>query len=168
MANLALIQRPAGPAKPRIANLARGALIGGTVAGVVDIFAAAAINQASPALILKCIASGLVGPPALHGGVGAVVLGFILQVAMSLLIAAIFAAGAARLPILLRRPYGAGALFGVGVFAVMTFVVLPLSAAPHPKHAPSPAFIALNLAAMVLFGLIVSLSQARTQGRPAH
>jgi hypothetical protein len=161
MTNLILVQKPSAPAKPAIPRLARGVLIGGAIAGMVDIFAAAAISQANPALILKFIASGLVGPTALHGGAAAVVLGLILQVAMSLVIAAIFGLATLRLPILLRRPYSAGAAFGVCVFVVMTFVVLPLSAAPHPRHALALADIALNLAAMILFGLIVSLTQAR-------
>jgi hypothetical protein len=43
-------------------------LIGGMVAGILDIGAAAAINRKGPVAILHVIASGLLGPKALKGG----------------------------------------------------------------------------------------------------
>lgn len=138
----------------------RGVLIGGVLAGVVDIFAAVLINQAPPGLILRFIASGLVGKMAFQGAGPMMALGFGLQLAMAVLIAATYGAASLRLPALTRHPVSLGALFGVGVFIVMSFIVVPLSAAVHPKHPPSLAAIGQNLAAMVLFGLIVSLSQA--------
>jgi hypothetical protein len=48
----------------------------------------------------------------------------------------------------------------------MTFVVVPLSAAPHPKHAMSMNAIGVNLAAMIVFGLIVAVSQSRLGAKP--
>jgi hypothetical protein len=162
-------------AHPRAANadldfgaVLRGVLIGGTIAGVVDIFAAALINHVSVGLVLQVIASGLVGKASFAGGAPAVALGFVLQVLMSLIIAAVYGAGAVRLPILIRRPVAFGALFGVGVFVVMNFVVVPLSAAAHPKHPPTAAAIGTNLAAMIVFGLIVAISQARMGLRAAR
>lgn len=155
-------------ASPRAANTdsnlraaLRGALIGGTVAGVLDIFVAAVINGLGVGVILHAIASGLLGRASFAGGAATIVVGFVLQVAMSLIIAAIYGGAAMRLPVLVRRPASMGALFGVGVFIVMNFVVVPLSAAVHPKHPPSLAVVGLNLLAMILFGLIVALSQAR-------
>lgn len=85
---------------------------------------------------------------------------------MSVLIAAIYGLATLRPPVLLRRPIGAGAPFGIAVFLVMNLVVVPLSAAPHPRHPPSLSVIGLNLAAMILFGLIVAISQARSAVRP--
>jgi len=158
--NDASISQPAVTAG-MMGALLRGVLIGGSIAGIVDIFAAAAINHGNPGRILQFIATGLLGKASLHGGPPTVVLGFVLQVGMSLIIAAIYGFASLRLPVLVRRPISLGALYGVGVFIVMTFVVVPLSAAPHPKHAMSLTAIGLNLAAMILFGLIVAVSQSR-------
>ena len=143
----------------------RGILVGGTIAGIVDIFAAAAINHINPGFILQFIATGLIGKASLQGGAATMVLGFALQVGMSLIIAAIYGFASLRLPVLVRRPFSLGAFYGVGVFIVMTFVVVPLSAAPHPKHAMSVNAIGLNLAAMIVFGLIVAVSQSRLSAR---
>lgn len=164
MSQVSTAQRAEAPA---LGAMSLGAVIGGTVAGLIDIFAAALINQAPPGLILRFIASGLLGKAALHGGAGTIVLGLVLQIAMALLIAAIYGTASLRLPVLIRRPVSFGALFGVGVFVVMTFVVVPLSAAPHPKHLPTLSDIAPNLAAMVLFGLIVANAQAWAARRRA-
>ena len=54
-------------------------LLGGFVAGTIDIGAAALINIASPILILHFIAGGLLGKVALAGGTSAVLLGLVLQ-----------------------------------------------------------------------------------------
>jgi hypothetical protein len=137
----------------------RGVVIGGLVAGVVDISAAVAINHAPPGLILQAIASGVLGKASFHGGGASMMLGFVLQLVMSLIIAAVFGLASVRLSVLVRRPAGSGALYGVGVFIVMNFVVVPLSAA-HMKPRITLAFTAFNLAAMILFGLIVALTQA--------
>jgi uncharacterized membrane protein YagU involved in acid resistance len=131
-------------------------LAGGLLAGTLDVFVACAINRLPPTTILAAIASGLLGKAAFAGGAGVLILGFVLQEAMSLVIAKIYVLAAIQLPLLLRRPGAMGALYGVGVFAVMNFIVVPLSRAPAPHHPPSPRAIALNLAAMILFGLIVA------------
>ena len=156
----ALHEAPAAPTRDSSAVI-RGVLIGGLVAGVVDIAAAAAINRAPIGLILQAIASGLLGKASFHDGAASETVGFVLQLGMSLIIAAVYGVASTRLPTLIRRPVSMGALYGVGVFIVMNFVVVPLSAA-HMKPKVTLAFIGLNLAAMVLFGLIVALSQAWT------
>ena len=137
---------------------ARDILVGGLVAGTLDIFVAAAINSLPPGTILQAIASGLLGKAAFSGGATAMAIGFVAQEVMSLIIAAIFVLAARRAPILLRRPLISGALYGVAIFVVMNFVVVPLSAAWPRHHHPSVEGIALNFAAMILFGLIVALT----------
>ncbi|MEY2115474.1 MULTISPECIES: hypothetical protein [Rhodanobacter] len=73
---------------------------------------------------------------------------------MSLLIAAIFVFAAGRMAWLGRRWITAGLLYGVVVFVVMEYVVVPLSAAAKP-HFTALSFVE-NLLAMCLFGLIVA------------
>jgi hypothetical protein len=144
-------------------------LTGGIVAGTVDIHAACLINHVGPTLILKIIASGLFGFAALHGGNGMVAAGLALQWAMSLGIAAVFGAIARGVRLPRSRWILAGLAYGPIIFAVMSFVVIPLSAAVV-KHAPAPtpAAIGENLLAMLLFGLIVAGAWAGFQPRPGR
>jgi hypothetical protein len=131
-------------------------VLGGFLAGTIDIGAAALINNASPVVILKFIAGGLLGRPALAGGAFVAVLGFALQLAMSLVIAAIYVVAAGRwLPVLRRRWIAGGFAYGVVVFFVMNYVVVPLSAwAKWPRFTVDN--FAENMLAMLLFGVIVA------------
>lgn len=138
-------------------------LWGGFVAGTIDIGAAALINGISPMIILRAIASGLLGPAAFHGGLPVALLGLVLQWAMSLLIAAIFVVAAQRLAWMRQRWIAAGLAYGVVVFVVMEYVVVPLSAAMEPHF--TVVSLLENVAAMLLFGLIVSFFARRLQGR---
>jgi uncharacterized membrane protein YagU involved in acid resistance len=138
----------------RHANLS-AVLYGGFVAGTLDIGAAALINMISPIVILKAIASGVLGKPAFAGGTSVAILGLVLQWAMSLLIAAIFVFAARRLPRLVVHWPTWGVAYGVVVFFVMNYVVRPLSAA-WPKTHFTPASFVWNMLAMLLFGLIVA------------
>jgi hypothetical protein len=132
-------------------------LIGGMVAGILDIGAAAAINRKGPVAILHVIASGLLGAKALKGGSLTSALGFLLQLAMSIAIAAIYGLASLWLPILARMWIATGLAYGVGVFVVMTHVVVPLSAAPS-RPTPGISKITKDLLAMLGFGLIVAFA----------
>lgn len=136
-------------------NSIRTAVYAGLLAGTIDIGAASAINAAAPERVLRAVASGLLGRAAAHGGPWVPVLGMVLQWAMSIVIAGVFLAAAARAPILLRRWIPAGIAYGVIIFFVMNYVVVPLSAAVFKVHF-SPLSFAENMAAMLLFGLIVA------------
>jgi uncharacterized membrane protein YagU involved in acid resistance len=134
----------------------------GLIAGTVDIAAASLINTVNPLTILLAIASGLLGKAAFHGGGGTMVLGLVLQWGMSIIIAGIFALAAARIPALARRWVLNGALYGVVVFIVMNFVVVPLSVAPlKPGWALSAESVVKNLLAMLVFGWLVAYTANR-------
>ena len=137
-------------------DITRVAVIAGLVAGTIDIGAAALINHVGPALILQGIASGLLGMKSYAGGARTVTLGLVLQLAMSIAIAGIYAAAATRLAWLRSRPVLAGLVFGFGVFVVMNLIVVPLSAfGPKPAHI-SLIWLLLNILAMLVFGVIVA------------
>ncbi len=136
-------------------QLLSAVLLGGMIAGALDIGAAALINRTDPVTILRFIASGLIGPQALQGGPPAAVLGFLLQLAMGVVIAAIYGLASLWLPVLATMWIPAGVAYGVGVYVVMTYVVLPLSAAPKGGR-PGVAKIGKDLLAMIGFGLIVA------------
>lgn len=126
-------------------------IAGGLIAGTVDIGVAVAIYHVSAVAILHAIASGLLGKASYGGGMVTAALGLLLQWTMSLIIAAIFVLASARFSALSRRWLAAGLAYGVVIFVVMSFVVVPLSAAT-PKAKPSfPQFLA-----MLLFGVIIS------------
>ena len=133
---------------------------GGFVAGSIDIFAPALIYMVSPFRILQSIARGVLGAPSFDMGVTSAALGLVLQWLMSILIAFIFVFAALRLPLLTRRWIEAGLAYGVVVFGVMNYVVMPLSRVGKiPTFTPTT--FALNLLAMLLFGLIVAFFSRR-------
>jgi uncharacterized membrane protein YagU involved in acid resistance len=109
-------------------------LLGGIIAGTLDIGAASWINSAKPTRILQAIASGLLGKTAFDGGSATVALGLVLQWAMSIIIASIFVAAIQWRPLLKRHWVKAGLAYGVVIFLVMNYVVLPLSAIGHPPR----------------------------------
>lgn len=137
-------------------------LCAGFVAGTLDIGAAALIYRVSPTIVLHAIASGVLGPhAAFYGGAPTATLGLILQWAMSLLIAAIYVLAARRLPWLLQRWKRWGLLYGVVIFVIMNYVVVPLSGAGHGMPHFGLAEFVENLLAMLLFGLIVAFFAQR-------
>jgi uncharacterized membrane protein YagU involved in acid resistance len=142
---------------------------GGLVAGAVDIAAASTIFMVPPLRILRSVAAGLIGKTAAHdGGLTASLIGALCQEAISLVFAAFYViVGLRFLPVLLRRPWLCGAVYGVGVYVVMNYIVVPLSAVHG--HAPSqPMSILKNLGAMILYGLIIALFASRIRTEPAH
>jgi hypothetical protein len=130
----------------------------GLIAGTLDIGAACTINMIGPGPILRFIASGLLGAPLPHE-TWVYCLGLGLQWMMSIIIAAIFVLAATKIPALLRRWITAGIAYGIVVYFVMTFVVVPLSRAKS-GHVTMSSFVE-NLLAMILFGLVVAYMAQR-------
>lgn len=147
-------------------SLGKAAAITGLVAGTLDVFAASGINGVPPTIILRAIASGVLGARAYMAGSGPIWLGTGLQIAMSILIAAIYTLVATRMRVLWRRPVLFGLLYGLGIFIIMNMLVAPLSAATPRPHV-TLVWLLLNVAAMLVFGLIVSLGTARSGARLA-
>lgn len=128
---------------------------GGVIAGTVDIGAASLINSLSPRIILEAIASGVLGAASFRGGVPVQLLGLGLQWSMSLIITAIYVVAASRWASLARHALRGGVAYGMVIYLVMNYVVVPLSAAPF-SPSRHPFNVAANVLAMILFGLIVA------------
>ena len=141
-------------------------LWGGLIASSVDVFSASLINLLSPLLILRFIAAGLLGPGVIKGGLDISLIGLLLQWLMGLIIATIYVVAARRLAWMRRDWRLTGLAYGVVVYFVMTYVVLPLSALHHWTPFELKGFL-LNLAAMLLFALIVAWSAHRYLPRQA-
>ncbi len=130
-------------------------VLGGVVAATLDIGAAMLISGAGLTTILQFIASGLIGKAAFDGGTATAVLGAALQEALGLIIAAVFVSASLALPWLRRRWLAAGLAYGVMIYLVMNYVVMPLSAVGHfPKF--SVEGLVKNGLAMLAFGLIIA------------
>lgn len=151
---------------PSRRSIAAALLLGGLVAATLDIWAASLISGKDVGFILQFIASGLIGKSAFAGGFGTMILGAALQELMGLMIAAVFVLASLRLPWLRRRWVTAGLAYGAVIFAVMNYVVVPLSAIGQvPRF--SPESFAKNLAAMLAFGLIISAASRWRLGTEA-
>ena len=152
---------------PSTLTLARTALYAGVLAGALDIAAAIVTNLQVPArVVLQSVASGLLGPAAWRGGWPTAWLGLAAHFAIMLVIAVIFVAAAAAVPALRRFWLPVGVAFGVAVWVVMTFVVVPMSAAALP--APDLAAALKGLAIHILFvGLPIAWVSRRMMGAPA-
>jgi hypothetical protein len=147
-----------------MASIIKTSIYAGLVAGTIDIGAACTINMVAPGPILRFIASGLLGSPLPHEA-WVYCLGMVLQWLMSITITAIFVIAATKIPALLRRWVAAGIAYGIGVYFVMTFVVVPLSRAKS-GHIGMQSFIE-NLIAMIVFGLIVAYIAQRMSPKRA-
>jgi hypothetical protein len=145
-----------------IAAILTGALIAGTLdLSYAIIFSS--FHGVSATRVLQSVASGALGMAAYDGGLPTAVLGTSLHYLIAIAAAAIFFAAGRRWPLLRQRPVLAGAVFGIGVYVVMSFVVLPLSAYPHPLRF-TPSRVAANLLAhMILFGQPIAWSASRVQ-----
>lgn len=135
-------------------------LLGGIIAATIDIGAASLINNRSPVFIMQAIAGGLLGRATFQGGAGSAILGALLQEIMGILIATIYIVLSKTVPGLPRRWVMSGLIYGVIVFFVMNYVVVPLSALkalPHFK----PVKFAEDMSAMLLFGLIIAFFARR-------
>ena len=89
-------------------------------------------------------------------------LGVALQWAMSILIAAIYVFASTKIEMLRNRWLISGIAYGIPVYFVMEYVVVPLSAWHRaPRFSPVP--FAENMLAMMVFGLIIAFFASRAE-----
>jgi uncharacterized membrane protein YagU involved in acid resistance len=91
-------------------------------------------------------------------------LGCALHFLIALVAAAVYVVASRRLPVLIRRPVLSGLLYGVVVYVVMNWVVVPLSAIPRGPFRPGLA-ATLVVIHMLFVGLPIALATARFAGR---
>ncbi|MBI3714546.1 MAG: hypothetical protein HY255_00960 [Betaproteobacteria bacterium] len=158
------------PATPEYRTLAgqsglpRGVVYAWLTAGTLDICAAmltSTLRGGSATGVLRAVASGVLGKAAIGGGDGVAALGLFLHFFIMLAIATIFWLAAQRMAWLTQKPWLAGPLYGVAVYAVMNAVVLPLSAiAFTPLYTPTTLSIGIGVH-MVCVGLPIALITTR-------
>jgi hypothetical protein len=121
-------------------TLARAVALGGLTVGLLDGLDAViffGLRGVAPIRIFQAIAAGLLGPAAFQGGIRTAALGAILHFGIATTIVAVACLLGQRFPVFLRHPLPAGAAYGIGVWLVMNFIVIPLSAAtPAARSLP--------------------------------
>jgi hypothetical protein len=135
------------------------ALLASIAAGIPDVFAAAALSRSRPGRVLQIIASGLLGEASYTRGSASMALGLGLQIAMSFVIALIYNIAVSYVAGIGSSPLMFGALYGIVIFVVMNFVVVPLSRA-YPKPQRDLKAVAAMLIVMVLFAEIIAFIAA--------
>ena len=143
-------------------------ILGGLVAGVldaVDAVIAYGILGQNPVQVLQYVASGLLGSSAYAGftglGFANAGLGAALHFFIALVVAAVYYAGALKVPMLKSRPVTSGLIFGAAVFLFMTFLVLPNS-----NVTKNPFSLGLFLNGIIGHALFVGLPIALFAVRP--
>jgi uncharacterized membrane protein YagU involved in acid resistance len=111
--------------------------------------------------LLQSVASGLLGKASFDGGWATAALGLALHYAIVIVAAALFHAVARRWAWLRDEPVSAGLVYGIAIYGVMNFVVLPLSAYPYPMRFPLLMTATGLLVHMVGVGLPISLITRR-------
>ena len=98
------------------------------VVGVLDISSAIVIwYQRGTGLRrgLQGIAAGILGPKSVEGGIATALLGLAIHFFIALAVVSVFYLASRKIGLLLKQPLVAGALYGIVVYLVMYWVVLP-------------------------------------------
>lgn len=152
--------------QPRLSRPWYIVAVAGLLAGAFDIVFAFIFygwQGIGPALILRFIASGVLGRSAFTLGDWAVALGGALHFFIALCAASVYWIASRRCPLLTRRPLASGAAFGIAMYLVMHFVVLPLSRIGLQLQSLHDAIGEL-FSHIVLFGMVIALGAARARG----
>lgn len=142
-------------------------LVGGGLAALLDGIDAVVFYYlkfgVTPAPLFQSIAGGVLGVRTFRGGSATMFLGILLHCSIAIGAAAVFYLVSLRVAAFLQRPFVYGPLFGLAVYAVMHYVVLPLSAVP-PRAVPVPPveLVDLLIAHAMLVGLPIALMARRS------
>ena len=106
----------------------RAIVTAGLVVGVLDISSAIVIWwQRGVALQrgLQGIAAGLLGTRSIEGGMATAALGLAIHFFVTFVVVSVFYVANRKIPFLSKQPFVAGAFYGLGVYIVMYWIVLP-------------------------------------------
>lgn len=113
--------------------------------------------------VFQSIAVGVLGKASYEGGPATALLGAGLHVAMAIAFVAICIALGFRFRLLVEKPVIAGLLYGVGLYLVMNFVVMPLSRVGASPSFKSLDTMAMSLLAHMVFGVVCTLFARRAR-----
>jgi hypothetical protein len=149
-------------------SAARAILIGGLIAGALDITYACIFSYVRsgrmPVVILQSVASGALGRSAFEGGVKTAALGLGFHFLIALIAATVYYFASRVLRVMVTRAVICGILYGVCVYLVMNCVVLRISAihaTTWPWSYPKSVLIGGLLIHMFGIGLPIALAVRR-------
>ena len=119
---------------PQRIGAGRAVVTGWLAVGTVDILDAVImtlVRGGDPFRMLQGIASGLLGKASFEGGTATMLLGLGCHYFIAFAVVTTYVVASRRFAVLTRRWVGCGIAYGLGVWAFMNFVVIPLSAIGH-------------------------------------
>jgi uncharacterized membrane protein YagU involved in acid resistance len=156
--------------RPDHSRALRAIFWAGLTCGVMDISAAFITwwpKGILPSRILKGIASGLLGPDAYKGDWPTAGLGLAFHFLIAFSAATVFYLASRKLPFLTRHPFLSGPLYGVAVYLVMYWIVMPLSRYHHRPFTLTSTTIAI-VTHIICVGLPISLIIAHFSRSPSR
>jgi hypothetical protein len=121
-------------------SILRSIAFGGVMIGLLhliiqDGLVFSLLGQRSLILVVQYVASGAMGNAAFAGGLATALLGLIFHFLISMIVAGVFILSFYQIPLFHRNIMIGSLFYGICVFVVLYYVVLPLSAAPPvPLH----------------------------------
>ncbi len=111
--------------------------------------------------ILQSVASGLLGKASFEGGMATAALGIALHFFIALSMSAVYYLFAQYWPILRQYPILCGSVYGVGLYVVMNYVVVPILAASAGSK--DPLWIVLSIVVhALLIGVPIAYMTAKS------
>lgn len=157
----------ANPAEVRRLSAGLTILLAGLIAGLLDGLDAAIVisrmNRVSAERIFQFIASGLLGRASFGGGWPTALLGVVCHFVIATSAAGVYYVVSRKVPLLGRRPLLAGPIFGLAVFVVMQYVVVPLSATPKGRGLTPLAPVNLLISHIFCVGIPIALVVSRAE-----
>jgi hypothetical protein len=159
--------KTATDSRPNLLKVIAGAtLLVGTL-DIADALIFYALRGVPPIRILQGIASGLLGRAAFKGGLHSALLGLALHFFIAGTVTIVYILASCRLP-LSRHPFLYGTLYGIVVYCVMNYIVLPLSnVGPGSLFPPLIPFINGVAALIICIGIPLALIARRYIGQPS-
>ena len=144
-------------------------LLAGLAIGTLDLLFACSYwgvgYDVPPIRILHSVAAGVLGPQARESGLAGAALGAACHYFIATCMAAAYWLAASRMPRLSKRPTAYGLAYGLVLYAFMTWVVVPLSNAPHGQAMPL-AWTLSSVAMHALIGVLCAwFARAALRGR---
>jgi uncharacterized membrane protein YagU involved in acid resistance len=110
-----------------LATLVVGAL------DITEVIVFYGLNGVAPTRILQSVATGVLGKAAFEGGISTALLGLALHYFIAFVVVCVYFFASTRIAALRESPILMGTIYGLLVYLVMNFVVLPLSASGPPR-----------------------------------
>ncbi len=144
---------------------ARVVLTATLIVGVLDFVYASlstVLRGGSFAKLWQFVASGLLGPQAFSMGVAGALCGVVFHFLIMAVFSAVIYFLYRKMPLIRKQPIVSGFIYGIGIWLVMNFLVVPLSnAGAKAPPAELGAILNLGFAMHLIIGLLLVLITKR-------